>query len=286
MSLAAAAIPPSECRRVCVALALMLGLLAAAPGLRSARAQVDPFEFEVYPYRTVGEGVAELEWLNSYVPWGHQHGEIGTSAGTLPSNQMLRTSGELTYGLTDHVEAAGYLNLARPNAGEVQYGGAKFHLRGNLFEQGELPVDIGWYVELESWPTPGIDTDPLELELKPILEKDIGRWSFILNPIFEKPVFTGPDRNRGFEFGYANGVYYRWMPRISPGLEFYGGSGFIDGFLPVQTQQHYIFAVLWGELPWGGVEYNCGPGVGLTHGSDHVITKCNLEIERFVGALL
>jgi hypothetical protein len=34
-----------------------------------------------------------------------------------------------------------------------------------------------------------------------------------------------------------------------------------------------------------GIEYNIGPGIGLTRGSDRVIVKCNLELERFVGAL-
>ncbi len=28
-----------------------------------------------------------------------------------------------------------------------------------------------------------------------------------------------------------------------------------------------------------------GPGFGLTRGSDHVIMKFNVELERFVGAL-
>ncbi|MGC1191806.1 MAG: hypothetical protein WA861_14530 [Candidatus Binatus sp.] len=42
--------------------------------------------------------------------------------------------------------------------------------------------------------------------------------------------------------------------------------------------------MIWGELPHG-IEYNLGPGFGLTRGSDHVIVKFNLELERFVGAI-
>ena len=38
------------------------------------------------------------------------------------------------------------------------------------------------------------------------------------------------------------------------------------------------------ELP-GEVEYNVGPGIGLTRGSDHVIMKFNLELERFIGTI-
>ena len=71
---------------------------------------------------------------------------------------------------------------------------------------------------------------------------------------------------------------------MSPGVEFYGGIGLIDDIDPLHDQQHYIFPVVRGELP-GGIEYNVGPGIGLTRGSDQVIMKVNIEIERFIGTL-
>jgi hypothetical protein len=263
------------------AIILVAALLLIAA---NASAQVDPFEFEVYPYQTEGKGVVELESLNSFTPSGHNHGDDGTSAGTIPSQAMYRTAFEFTYGLTDHVEAAAYLNLAHPNADSFEYAGSKFRVRGSLFEQGELPVDLGWYLELEWHRTPQYDDNQLELELKPIIEKDIRKFEISLNPIFEKGVFVGPNKNKGFEFGYAAGIYYNYLREISPGLEFYGALGLIDDNDPLHAQQHYIFPVLRGELP-RGIEYNVGPGIGLTRGSDRVIVKCNLELEHFIGAL-
>jgi hypothetical protein len=248
-----------------------------------ALAQVDPWEFEVYPAQTVGRGMVELETLNSIVADGHQDGGEGTSAGDIPSARMYRTALELTYGLTDRVEAAAYLNLAHPNGGNLQYAGSKFRLRGSLFEQGELAIDLGWYVELEWHKTPQFDDQDLELELRPILSKDLGRFSVLLNPKFEK-VLAGPNLKRSWEFGYVGGIYYRVVRWLSPGVEFYGGIGPITNNHPPSEQQHYIFPVLRGELP-GGIEYNVGPGFGLTRGSDHVIVKFNIEFERFVGAL-
>jgi hypothetical protein len=250
----------------------------------NAAAQVDPFEFEVYPYQTVGKGVAEFESLNSFVPSGHDHGDAGTSSGDFASQAMYRTAFEFSYGLSDRVEAAAYLNLAHPNGGSFQYAGSKFRLRGSLFEQGELPVDFGWYVEMEWHRTPEFDHSQLEIEFKPIIEKDLGRVEIDLNPFFEKAIFVGPNKNKGFEFGYAAGIYYDWMRSISPGLEFYGGIGLIDDNDPLAQQQHYIFPVLKGSLP-GGIEYSFGPGIGLTRGSDRVITKFNLELEHFIGSL-
>jgi hypothetical protein len=52
----------------------------------------------------------------------------------------------------------------------------------------------------------------------------------------------------------------------------------------VEEQQHYLCPVLWGQLPYG-IEYNAGPGIGLTRGSDRLLMKLNLELERFVGAV-
>ncbi len=129
------------------------------------------------------------------------------------------------------------------------------------------------------------DENELELELRPIIEKDFGRFEIDINPKFEKAIFVGPNKNRGFEFGYATGFYYNYLRALTPGLEFYGGIGLIDDSDPLHEQQHYVFSTLRGEFP-NGVEYSVGPGLGLTRGSDQVLLKLNLEFEHFIGALL
>jgi hypothetical protein len=248
-----------------------------------ARAQVDPWEFEVYPYATEDRGVIEFETDNAVVPNGHDKGGNGTAAGTYPSQGMWYDQYEITYGLTDRIEAAAYLNMAGPSDNGYHIAGSDFRLHGRLLKQGRLPVDLGWYVELEWRKTPQFDKDPLDLELRPIIQKNIGHWSILLNPQFEKGIFEGPNKNKGFEFGYSAGVYYRWLRYLSPGVEWYGGIGQIDDNDPLH-QQHYIFPVIRGKLPHG-IEYNLGPGFGLTRGSDHVIIKFNVSFERFVGTL-
>jgi hypothetical protein len=248
-----------------------------------AAAQLDPWEFEVYPYATEGRGVLELEMLNAVVPNGHNQGDSGLSSGNYATQGAWYNAYELTYGLTDRIEAAAYINATLVRGHGYWYAGSKYRLRGRLFDPGVLPVDLGWYVELEWHRIDEFDDAELELEFKPIIEKDIGPFSFEFNPVFEKPL-TGEDKNRGFEFGYRNGFYYRWQRYLSPGVEFYGGIGLIDDSDPISEQQHYIFPVAWGELPHG-IEYSVGPGFGLTRGSDHVIVKFNLELERFIGSI-
>ena len=264
---------------LCLALLASLALLLHA---RPATAQLDPFEFEVYPAKTLDRGMLEVESLNSVVANGHRNGEEGTSKGTLPSQSMWRTAFEATYGLTDRIEATAYLNLAKPRGNNLQYAGSKFRLRGSLFDQGQLPLDLGWYIELEYNRVPKFDDQKLELELRPIIQRDFGDFSLMLNPIFEK-ILVGSEAKEGFEFGYAHGIYYRWMRALTPGIEFYGGIGMIKHPDPSKEQQHYIFPVVRGESH--GIEYSVGPGFGLTRGSDRVIVKFNLGLEKFIGAL-
>jgi hypothetical protein len=265
--------------RVVAVVCTLAGLLLA----RRARAQVDPWEFEVYPVQTVGKGVLEVESLNSLVADGHTTGDAGTAKGTYPSNLMYRTAIELTYGLTDSIEAAAYLNLARPDAASFQYAGSKFRLRGSFFDPGKYFIDLGWYTELEWHQTPQFDDATLELEVRPIMEKDFGRLQILAAPIFEKPL-VAPDTSGGFEFGYTAGVYYNYWRAASPGVEFYGGIGLMSNPDPLHEQQHYVFPVIRGYLP-GGLEYNFGVGIGMTSGSDQVITKLNIEFKHFIGTL-
>ena len=268
---------------------IALGLFAIALGATiiasRAAAQVDPWEFEVYPYLTDGAGVLELETDNAVVAKGHSQSGHGTAAGAFPSHGTWYNQYELTYGLTDRIEAAAYLNMAEVPGHGYWYAGSKYRMRGRLFDQGTLPVDLGWYLEMEWHKTPQFDDNQIELELRPIIEKDFGRFSLMVNGRFEKAIFLGPNKNRGFEFGYANGIYYRWLRELSPGLEFYGAPGNLDDSDPLRVQQHYAFAVLWGAFH-NGIEYNFGPGLGLSSGSDRVIVKFNIELEKYVGAVL
>lgn len=258
----------------------VLILVAATAG----HAQVDPWEFEVYPYATLPRGMGELETMNAVVTSGHGEPGMGTSNGTFASDRQWYNAYELTYGLTDRIEAAAYLTFAQPDGHSLQWSGNKFRLRGRLADPGVWPVDVGWYLELETHKTPQFDDASQELEFRPILEKDFDSVSVLANPKFEK-VLGGVGRHQGVEFGYAVAILYRLNRRFSPGLEFYGGSGLIDQRDPLRDQQHYVFPTIWGELP-GGFEYNVGVGYGLTRGSDHVIFKVNLELERYVGALV
>ena len=112
--------------------------------VRPAPAQVDPWEFEVYSYSTLSRGTFELEINNAVVANGHSDGGDGTARGTFKSQGMWYNQYEFTYGFTDRVEAAAYLELAHPSSSQLWYAGSKYRVRGRLLDEGELPLDLAY----------------------------------------------------------------------------------------------------------------------------------------------
>src|SRR5207245_1922928 len=68
----------------------------------------------------------------------------------------------------------------------------------------------------------------LELEFRPIVSRDIGRFSVDMNPMFELPTVTS--ERRTLEFNYGARVYYRLSRNLVPGVEFLGDDGQIRRF--------------------------------------------------------
>lgn len=253
--------------KYCIAALLLFGIFLSTP----AKA-VDPYEFQIYGYATQGKGVFSPQLLNSFVPSGRAEGDGGTS-GTYASQSMMRTAIELEYGLTKKIDFAAYLNFARPANEAVQFAGAKARLRGRFAEKGVLPVDLGWYIEVEQWQR-SINGDILEVEFKPTVQKDIGRISLIGNFPFEK-VIKGDSKNEHyFEVGYLTEVSYAMSSRLRYGVQFIGGPGGVKNMDRVRDQQHYVMPVVHFIAP-GEVRSTVGLGFGETNGSDSVLLKAN-----------
>ncbi len=106
-------------------------------------------------------------------------------------NGLTAHSIELEYGLSNKWTAGFYLDFEQPKGANLRHIKTKalmFH--GRFWEKGERPVDLGLYVEY-IFPRKAYKNAE-QLEVKCILEKDIGFHSLVLNPTFEKNV-SGPD---------------------------------------------------------------------------------------------
>ncbi len=240
----------------------------------SALAGIDPFEFQVYGYDTVGKGTLDPELLSSYIVAGHKAGDGGSSP-TYASQGMMRYALEFEYGLTDKIDFAYYLNLARPDGQDLQYAGSKFRFRGRVAEAGQLPIDLGWYSEMEWWSS-AFNDDQLEAEFMTTLQKNFDKWTIIVNaPSIEK-VIVGANRNAVFEIGWRSEVSYQIADRTRIGLQVYGSPGKVNDVTPVGLQQQYVVPTLHTAL-FNKVRTSIGLGFGLTPGSDLFFLKANFH---------
>ena len=254
---------------------IALGVFAVALATATPAAALDFFELEVYPATTEGKGLHEIETTNSFVANGRASRFDEEDEPT--RHRLLRSSLEYNYGLTDHIDVAAYVDVQRPNAADVEYAGMRFRARGALWDKGEYPVDLGWYFEAE---VPHNTASDLELEFKPLLSRDFGRFSLDLNPAFELP--TVSEERRTLEFKYGARVYYRLSRNLLPGIEFYGDIGQIRAVDGSRDQEQYVFPVLYGNIT-RGLKFVAGPGFGLTRASDPVILKLGVEYEFTLG---
>ena len=252
-----------------VSMAIGATLLSLRP--TSARA-LNFFELEAYPATTEGQGLHEIESQTTFVANGRNADE--------KTHRLLRTSLEYNYGLTDRIDVAAYLDLQKPNGADLEYAGSRFRARGALWEKGRFLLDLGWYLEAE---VPHDQPSDLELEFRPLVSRDLGRFSLDLNPSFELP--TVSEERRTLEFNYAARVYYRLSRTLQPAVEFFGGIGQIRDVESSQAQQHYVFPSLYGEVV-RGLKFALGPGFGLTQASDQVIVKFVVEYEFTPETLL
>jgi hypothetical protein len=127
-----------------------------------------------------------------------------------------------------------------------------------------LSTEIGYQRRVYS-------TDTWTWEIRPIIDKQIGRWYFALNPALERS-FHGASVNQGVGFSPNAKVGFDFNKYVSGGLEYYAAYGEIGNFNGLHNQQQQFFpAVDLNVSPnW---EINFGIGVGPTASTDHLIVK-------------
>jgi len=247
-----------------------LALISAATLLVNSQAlALNYYELEVYPYATAAKGELELENATTHT----RRGPNGTGG---EEDGRMRSSFEGTYGVTDKVEVSAYADFLR-NPGEGwSLGGQRYHVRTRFFEKGELPVDLGAYIELE---LPKHDEDTREVELRGIIEKDFGRFTFDLNPILEK-VIEGAGISSGWTLQYSAAIVYRLSEKYRPRLDFFGDFGPIQDFKPRSEQKHLISPAL--EINLGRqLHMQIGVGFGLTDATEQRLLRFKLEKEFY-----
>jgi len=176
-----------------------------------------------YPNETLPQGEVEIESYVDVNPLRTAADPVDPTAGNV-WNPEYTLQTELEYGLTDRWELGFYqVFKAAPQAGgdnSMGFDGLKWRVRTRLAEPGQLPVDIGFYLELQRM------HDELSLEGKVNLQRRIGRLTWMANLWAEETLARPYDtkahgRRAEFIINPTTGIVVQVTPTFHPGIEFW-----------------------------------------------------------------
>ena len=244
----------------------VLVALAAVP--LSSRAQAN-YEIQVYGAETVAPETLMVELHSNYTLDGQKY----VVDGVYPTDHQEHETVELTEGLNDWSEVGFYIFTSEQDGHGVQWVGDHIRPRVRVPDSWAWPVGVSLSTEV-GFQRSAYSTDTWTWEIRPIIDKAVGRWYFAINPALER-TWRGPDVNQGFGFAPSAKISYDLNRVVSGGVEWYADYGAIGNIAPVHNQQQQLFVVT--DLNVSPVwEINIGVGVGATAATDHLIFKAIL----------
>jgi hypothetical protein len=254
-------------KRICVRLPLIVlavGLLSAAlpPSLRAQ----ENYEIQVYGYEQVEPHHTMVELHSNFIFKGSKTAQNGL----YPTNRQLHETIEITHGFKDWFETGFYVFTSAQNGHGLDWVGSHIRPRVRIPPKWKWPLGLSLSNEI-GYQRRQFSEDTWTWEMRPIVDKQIGKWYLAFNPTFDRS-FHGPSVGQGFDFSPNFKFSRQFSKKLSGGLEYYGALGPATNLLAIPRQQHQLFPVVDLDLApnW---ELNFGIGVGLTGSTDHLIAK-------------
>ncbi len=219
-------------------------------------------EIQVYNAGIAAVGQFTIEQHLNYTPVG-----VKTPAfpGALVNNGALNGTPEFAYGVTDWWEVGFYLPFAIKD--EIFYSDG-FKLRTLFVSPHADQRDFFYGVNFEfSRETPPFAQTQYAMEIRPIIGIRNSDYEFIVNPIVD----IGFGKYGEADFAPAARVAHKFGQDLYAGFEYYADFGKIGDFLPLEQQQHTLFAVT--DFKLGVFDVDFGVGYGLTPASDRWVVK-------------
>jgi hypothetical protein len=224
------------------------------------------YEVQVYPSETVKPGCTMVELHSNFTVQGSKV----TSDGSFPTEHQLHETVEITHGVNEWFELGWYIFTSTgPNQG-YKWVGDHIRPRVRVPEKWKWPVGASLSLEF-GYQRPIFSGDTWSLEIRPIIDKQIGRWYMSFNPTFDRS-FHGPGTRDGLVFSPNYKVGFDFSKKVQGGFEYYGVVGPFNGFFPKGEQEQQFVPVV--DLNFSeNWEFNFGVGVGVTHSTDHLLVK-------------
>jgi hypothetical protein len=226
----------------------------------------DNYEIQVYGSELVDPGHTMVELHSNFTFQGSK----SEFEGMLPTNHQLHETIEITHGFNDWFETGFYIFTAAQNGLGWDWVGDHIRPRVAIPKKWNWPVGLSLSQEI-GYQRRQFSVDTWTYELRPIIDKQAGKWYFSFNPTFDRSLH-GASVGQGWVFSPNVKVSYDITSKISGGFEYYGSLGPATDLFPIWEQQQQIFPTVDLNVSpkW---EINFGVGVGVTRSTDHMIAK-------------
>jgi hypothetical protein len=230
-----------------------------------SRAQSN-YEIQVYPSETVASGDTMVELHSNFTGQGSKQAVDGV----LPTDHAVHETLEITHGFNSWFETGVYVfTSARYDQG-WQWVGDHIRPRVRAPEEWQWPVGASLSVE-GGYQQRRFSPDTWTVELRPILDKQIGRWYFAVNTALGKSL-KGVGSAQGWDFSPNAKFGFSINKKVSVGLEYYGDDGPVGDFLSPSKQQHLLIPAI--DIDFGkDWEFNFGVGVAMNKSTDSLVIK-------------
>ena len=230
------------------------------------------YEIQVYGSDTVPRKMTMLELHSNFTIDGTKplpRSEFAQDR-LYPTDHALHETVEVTQGITSWSEIGFYVFTSVQSGQGWQWVGDHIRPRVRAPDSWHWPVGVSLSTEI-GYQRRDFSTDTWTWEIRPIVDKQIGRWYFTVNPAFERS-FHGESVSQGVAFAPSAKFSYDFNKYISGGLEYYADYGSLrDLYIFHDQQQEFFPAIDLNVSPnW---EINFGFGVGVTASTDHLIVK-------------
>jgi hypothetical protein len=243
--------------------------MASAVVLAKPAAAQENYEIQVYGVDTVEPKHTMLEFHTNFTFQGNKN----PTDGTRPTHHALHETFEITHGFNSWFETGFYIFTSARSGDGWDFVGSHIRPRFRIPEKWHWPVGVSLSQEF-GYQRRQFSADTWTWEIRPIIDKQLGKWYLSFNPTIEKS-FHGDNAGKGFGFSPNLKISYDVAKKVAVGIEYYGGLGPIGNFDPLHDQQQQIFPTIDLNIApqW---EINFGLGVGMTASTDHLIAKCIL----------
>ena len=245
--------------KILAVLKRFLLILATSAAACVALAQ-DNYEIQVYASDTVKKGMTMLELHSNY----NLDGPDTTVNGVLPTRNALHETLEITHGWTNNFETGFYIFTSYRADEGYNYVGSHIRPRVKVPDSWKWPVGVSLSMEY-GMQKRQFSEDTSDLEIRPIVDKQLGRWDLAFNPALEKTL-SGDNPESQFIFSPNIKVSYDITKVVTFGVEYYGSVGPVNDWDTPPNQIHQLFPSI--DLNLGEEwEFNFGIGFGLNTGS-------------------